>query len=511
MRCLSLACTGILCASAGVAQSSSPCAEHIRGLPLRGAGPIVRAGESCWRVERAHRLAVLVDNAAYFRALRAAFERAQQSIRILGWHFDPRTVLEPDANGYGESVGALLRRLSLTSPQLHIEVLIWDMALVISATRGFYPQRAREWFEDRVHFRLDRRHPRGACHHQKLVVVDDRLAFCSGSDLAPNRWDDPRHLDEEARRQLPSGKPYPPRHAATALFDGPAAVAIGELVRERWRRATGNTLGPGRGGADIWPAHVVPDMTDVPVAIARTAPCEAGREAVRENESLYLDSIRCARDLIYLENQYFASPLGAALAARLEERHGPEILVVCPRRAPNLIDRLTMDPPRDVLIERLRAADRHGRFHVFNPVTQQGRPIIVHSKISVIDDRLLRVGSANLNNRSMGFDTECDVAVDALRMPTARVGDACAAIRHFWHGLIAHHLECEPQEAARAIAREGSYAAAIRSLRSRGRKRLETFAPRPPNSIRAFVAELHLGDPSGTSDSFRPWRRRAAT
>ena len=480
--------------------------------PLHGAGPIVRAGENCWRVARAYRFAVLLDNEAYFSALRAAFERAQQSIRILGWQFDPRTVLEPDTNGEGESVGAMLRRLSAANPQLHIEVLIWDMALVISATRGFYPQRAREWFEDGVHFRLDRCHPCGACHHQKLVVVDDRLAFCSGSDLAPNRWDDMRHLDDEPRRQLPSGKPYPPRHAATALFDGPAAMAIGDLVRERWLRATGISLDltPG-GAADVWPAHVAVTVTEVAVAIARTAPCERGKEAVRENESLYLHSIAGARDCIYLENQYFSSPLiGNALAARLQARDGPEILVVCPSRAPNFTDRLTMDPPRDALIERLRAADRHGRLHVCNPVTRHGRSIIVHSKICVIDDRLLRVGSANLSNRSMGFDTECDIAIDALCVSTAHVGDVRAGIRQFWHGLISHHLQREPQEVARAIACEGSYAAAIRSLRDSGRNRLETFVAQRSNPIRRWVAELHLGDPSSTRNSFRPWRRRAA-
>ena len=30
-----------------------------------------------------------------------------------------------------------------------------------------------------------------------------------------------------------------------------------------------------------------------------------------------------------------------------------------------------------------------------------------------IDDTLLRIGSANINNRSMGFDTECDLSLEA--------------------------------------------------------------------------------------------------
>jgi len=471
--------------------------------------PVVRAGESCWRAELAHRFALLLDNEIYFSALHAALERAEQSIRILGWHFDPRTVLKPVAHGRGESLGSLLRRLSVTHPKLQIEVLIWDMALAISATRGFYPQRAREWFEDRVHFRLDRCHPCGASHHQKVVVIDDALAFCGGSDLAPNRWDSIRHLDDDPRRQLPSGELYPPRHAITAVFDGPAAAAMGQLVCERWQCATGKLLARDHGAADVWPAGVTPAMTHVTIGIARTAPCESGRPAVQEIERLYLDSIRCARNLIYLENQYFASPaIGAALAARLQGRHGPEILIVCPSRAPNFIDRLTMDPPRDVLIERLRAADRHGRLHVCSPATQRGQPIIVHSKLSIIDDRLLRVGSANLSNRSMGFDTECDVAVDAACAPNGPVGGVHKAIRELCHRLIAHHLQRKSEDVSRAIAREGSYGGALRSLQDESCSRLEPFVTGRMTGFRAFVAKYHLGDPANRRESFRPWRRR---
>jgi phosphatidylserine/phosphatidylglycerophosphate/cardiolipin synthase-like enzyme len=249
-------------------------------------------------------------------------------------------------------------------------------------------------------------------------------------------------------------------------------------------------------------------MTDVPIAIARTAPRQGKQEAVRENESLYLRAIRSARDYIYLENQYFSSiSIGDALAARLQARCGPEIVVVCPARSPNFLDGLTMDPPRDALVARLHAADRHGRFHVFSPVTQQGRPIIVHSKISVIDDRLLRVGSANLSNRSMGFDTECDIAVDALCAPAARVDVTCTAIRRFCHGLIGHHLQHDALTVAQAIEHEGSYAAGIRRLCDSRRNHLVRFVSRRPSAPRRWVAKLHLGDPANTSESFRPWRR----
>ena len=37
----------------------------------------------------------------------------------------------------------------------------------------------------------------------------------------------------------------------------------------------------------------------------------------------------------------------------------------------------------------------------------------VHAKLCIVDDELVRIGSANLCNRSMGLDAECDVTVEA--------------------------------------------------------------------------------------------------
>lgn len=471
---------------------------------------IAREGENCWRVARAERVALLVDNDAYFSALQSALYLAQRSIWVVGWQFDPRTVLQPTLDDTSPGLGALLRAISNKRPGLDIRVLIWDMPLPFVASRGFFHRSAQEWSEDGVHFRLDRHHARGGCHHQKLVVLDERLAFCGGSELTPNRWDTLRHHHRDSRRRLPSGVPYPPRHAVTALVDGQAAAALGELVRERWRRATGEILRTAEGRASIWPHQVPVWLADVQVAIARTAPARGLHAAIRENEALYMKAIGVAQSLIYLENQYFASPLiGDALAECLKAPQGPEVIVVGPRRGLSLMDRATMDPPRGALIERLRSADRHGRFHTFAPLTSGGRAIVVHSKVMIIDDRFLRIGSSNLNNRSMGFDTECDVAIDACLVPMQRFESVRRGISAFRDGLIGHYLECTGFAVAQAAQRQGCHARAIDSLRDIRRNHLQRVEPRRLGLLRALIAEFHLGDPEGIRDSFRPWRRRA--
>src|SRR5690606_27720400 len=151
---------------------------------------------------------------------------------------------------------------------------------------------------------------------------------------------------------------------------------------------------------------------------ARTEPARRERSAVRENEALHLDGIRRARRLIYFENQYFTSPLiAAALAERLREPEGPEVVLVTTGSSPSWFDRTTMDTARSEVLYRLEEADVHGRFTAFAPHTAGGKRIIVHAKVSIYDDEVLRIGSTNLNNRSLGFDTE--------RSEERRVGKQC--------------------------------------------------------------------------------------
>lgn len=514
--------------AAGVADRDGPVATA-DAPPSLPAWPLLRPGETCWRIERAERVAFLLDSAAYFAAAKAALLRAERSILLLGWDFDPRTRLRPDiapsgaAQGPPDAIGPLLHWLAARRPDLEIRVLIWNMPPLLGAARGFSPRRAAEWFRaapPNLRFRLDDALPAGACHHQKLLVVDNALAFCGGGDFAPNRWDTPRHADHDPRRRLPSGEEHEPRHEVMMMVDGPAAAALGELARARWLRATGerrpDSPRPTAPGSDPWPEDIRADLEEVPVGIARTEPAwyAPGRDGVRECEALHLAAIAAARRLIFLENQYFAAPrLAEALAARLAEPDGPEVVLVVSGRSPSYFDRMTMDAPRDALVARLRAADRHGRFHALAPRTAGGRAIIVHSKVAILDDRLLRVGSANLNNRSAGYDTECDLAIEAPEGPEgARVE---AAIRRFRARLIGHYLGLGAARAEAAIAAAGGLIGGIEALDASGGdgrrhdgRRLRPLRPDGPgNPFGALIAAFHLGDPTGAEDAWRPWRR----
>ncbi|GJE75720.1 phospholipase D-like domain-containing protein [Methylorubrum suomiense] len=470
----------------------------------------LRPGVTCWRRERAHRAAVLHDGAAYFAAARGALVKAQKTITLIGWSFDPRVRLLPSAGDpdSDQTLADLLRALKAARPDLTIRILIWDMPWPISAGNDHTPESVRASLGPGIDFRIDNTLPFGACQHQKILVIDDAVAFCGGSDFEVNRWDTPAHRDRDPRRRLPSGEDYPPRHDVMMLVDGPAAGALADLARERWRRATGEVLAPptpAERGVDPWPETVAPLLTEVEVALSRTEPAQDGRDAVAENAALYLATIRGAREFLYLENQYLASPVVAdALRARLAEPDGPEIVIVLSERSPNGFDQLTMDSARRGLIKGLRRADRHGRLRVVAPHTPKGQPILIHSKVAIIDHRFLRIGSTNLNNRSFGYDTECDLSIEL------RADDAAgrAALDRVLHALLGHHGGCPSDTFAQAYAERGTLRAVIDDPALMPSPRLCTLVPSHRGPIARLVEAYHLGDPAGSEDAWRPWRRR---
>ena len=477
------------------------------GVGKGSAESWLRPGLTCWRQERAGRVAVLHDGAAYFAAAHAALSKARRSITLIGWSFDPRSRLLPgDSPDAGETLAELLRRLKAARPDLAIRILIWDMPWPISAGNDHTPDSVRASLGPEIDFRIDGTLPFGACQHQKILVVDDRIAFCGGSDFEVNRWDTPAHRDRDPRRRLPSGEDYPPRHDVMMLVDRSAATALAELARERWRRATGETFPFAEPDHDPWPETLAPHLTDVAVGIARTDPPFGGRPAVTESAALYCASIRAAERFIYLENQYLASPVVAeALAARLAEPDGPEIVIVLSERSPSGFDRLTMDSARRGLIRGLRRADRFGRLRIVAPHTEKRRPILVHAKVAIIDERLLRIGSTNLNNRSFGYDTECDLAVEV----PPEDAEARAAVRRLLVRLLAHHGGCPPDVFAQAFEARGSLRAVLDDPRLMPSPRVCPLVPSRRGPVARLVEAFHLGDPVSPADAWRPWRRRA--
>lgn len=464
-----------------------------------GSSPILVPGHTCWRIEPAERSAFLVDGEAYFQAFREAALRAKHSIMIVGWDIDTQVELVRETSAtsemptkLGEFLVALLRRRR----RLRVSVLNWDYAVIYALERQWMPTAEPGWRRHRrLWYQVDDHHPVGASHHQKLVVIDDAVAFVGGLDLSKSRWDTREHLSQNPRRVDADGVVYAPFHDVQMMVSGDAASALGDLARNRWFNATGRRLSapPPRSVEEVWPPRVNPDLTECPVAIMRTQPRYEELEEQREIEQAYLSAIKRARRSIYIESQYFtAQVISRALAQRLSEHDGPDVVLVLRQHCDGWLERRTMDSLRAQLLHEVELADHYGRLRVYAPVVPGeagAEPVAVHSKLLIVDDEFVCIGSANVSNRSMGFDTECNLAVEAGGQ--ARVQSAVAAFRN---GLLAEHLGVDPEVVANQIQTCGSLAAATDALRGGGRTLADDcFEAMPPSD--AMIPEHALVDP----------------
>jgi phosphatidylserine/phosphatidylglycerophosphate/cardiolipin synthase-like enzyme/membrane protein DedA with SNARE-associated domain len=466
--------------------------------------PLLTPGRNCWRIEKSSRLAFLVDGDAYFSAVRAAIARARRSVFILGWDIDSRMRLRPfGANdGLPEELGDFLNEVVKRRRDLHMYVLSWDFAMVFALDREWLPIYKLDWrTHRRLHFHLDDKHPLGASHHQKVVVIDDAVAFLGGLDLTHDRWDTPEHACNQPGRCDPDGKRYRPYHDVQVIVDGGAARALGELCRERWNRVSKRRPPEvDRSSAnDPWPPGLAPEITNVDVAISRTDPGYATGHPVDEIRHLYVDAIAAAKRSMYLENQYFSSSVvGAALAGRLREAEGPDIVVVSRRVEEGWLEERTMGVLRARLHRQLKEADAGGRYRLYCPEVpglEMPDLLNVHSKVLAVDDELVSVGSANFSNRSMGFDTECNIAIEARG--EERIRRAVAGLRN---RLLAEHLGTDAETVGAEIARQGgSLVKAIEALKRPGRT-LEPIEPHVSPEIDALVPASAVVDPERPMD-----------
>lgn len=468
--------------------------------------PIVVEGRNCWRIARADKARMIVDAADYYALLERLMEGAKERILLIGWDFDPRIALRPDARGQGEPLGDLLLRLAHRQPGRDIDILRWNFGgLKHFAVPRILAMILRWKLTRAISFRLDSAHPLGCSHHQKVAVFDDHLAVCGGIDVGSARWDTRDHIDDDPRRTLPDGKPYMPWHDSTMILAGPVGNALADLGNERWKRATKKPLRDVKGDGENWPDDLEPDFRGVDVAISRTRAKYQDSGEIREIEQLYLDMIAAAKRFIYFENQYFTcGKIAAAIAERLNEDDPPEFVMVMPETADGWLEQMAMDAARVQLVREVAKA-RHGdRLRVYFPRTKAGEAIYVHAKTAIVDDRTIRIGSSNMNNRSMGLDSECDVTIDAGLSANRGIEPTITRLRE---ALIAEHLGVAPEDVAREFAYTDSLIRTIEALRGKGRSLalLDLVSPGP---LDEYIADNELLDPTSPDAMFEGFAER---
>lgn len=467
-----------------------------------------------WRYAKVDRAAVIIDAADYFAAMQAAMLKAKYRVFLIGWDFDTRIHLAEGRrwwqrgwkNTYPARLGGFISWLVRHRPTLEVRILKWSFGLFKFVIRGSMWWDLLRWARHRrIDFKFDSAHPTGCSHHQKIAILDNRLAVCGGIDITIERWDTREHKEDEPGRKTPRGTRYEPWHDASMMMEGEIADAFSELGRDRWERAGGKPLLPVKPRSEsLWPEGLVANFENVEVGIARTRAAHREWDKVEEIEHLFVEHIRRARKFIYAESQYFASrAICEAIVERLHEDDPPEIVVVHPETADGWLEQQAMDHARAELVRCIEEADDHGRFSIWCPSTGE-TPIYVHAKIMIVDDEIFRIGSANLNNRSMGLDSECDVFIDCARKGNEHAQDAIRDIRY---SLLAEHCGLDENEVGTLLSRYGSMAAMIDHTTTKGGRNLTRYHPPDLNEAEETLAKSGLLDPEDPEDMFEPFAK----
>uniref|UniRef100_UPI001CB9594B phospholipase D-like domain-containing protein n=1 Tax=Tateyamaria sp. syn59 TaxID=2576942 RepID=UPI001CB9594B len=134
------------------------------------------------------------------------------------------------------------------------------------------------------------------------------------------------------------------------------------------------------------------------------------------------------------------------------------------------------------------------------PVAEGGTHIYVHAKVVIMDDRLLRVGSSNLNNRSMGFDTECDLSIEAEDDDDPELRASIVGLRN---DLLAEHLGVSNDVVEKTLLENGgSLVQTIDGLKGEGRSFISFEPPEFGDLEEEVLGENELFDPESVSNSW---------
>ena len=403
------------------------CAHHRRRLRRIGWSHALDPPAGGWAAgdpppRHGNSVEILIDGSQALPVIAEELKQARSHVHLTGWYFSPDFALVRE----GEQV-VLRNLLAELAERIDVRVLAWAGAPLplFRPSRGdVRTMREQLVGRTRIQCALDPKERPMHCHHEKTIVIDDRVAFVGGIDLTSetgDRYDTNAH---PARASLGW-------HDASARIEGPAVGDVAEHFRMRWREVTDETLAPVR------PSQ--PGDGAVEIQVVRTVPehvySALPRGDFRVIES-YLRAIQAAQHFIYLENQFLWSPeIAAALHDKLAQPPSPDfrIVLVLPSKPTS-----GADDTRGVLAELIEQDDDAGQVLACTLYARSGSttdPVYVHAKIGIIDDAWLTLGSANLNEHSLFNDTEMNVVAHDSEL-------ARQTRRRLW----AEHLELTDEE-----------------------------------------------------------------
>ena len=394
--------------------------------------PVVEVGRNAYVSASTDQSALLIDARNYYRALYAALEQAQHYAIVSGWQFESGLQLlrGEDAKRAVHPVKLVefLSALCEERPHLTIYLLAWDFSVVYAKDREWGTAEKFTAAHPRIRFQWDTHPVVGGSHHQKFVVVDGAVGFVGGIDLCDARWDDSDHRSEHPDRVNVVGDPCKPYHDVQACFTGEIVDSLVRVFTDRWALEAGERLSLPSADATVRARFDLERLSDgcaehictTHASLSRTrVDARAEPERIGEIFSMFADAISAARRLIYAETQYFTSrSVAKMMITRMQDTSLPklEIVVFLPHGADSAMERMALEDTQEEVLSALMltAFETGHQLRLLYPASRGAdgteTATFIHSKILIVDDQFLMVGSPNLCERSIALDSELAIA-----------------------------------------------------------------------------------------------------
>jgi phosphatidylserine/phosphatidylglycerophosphate/cardiolipin synthase-like enzyme len=387
---------------------------------------------------------LFVDGADALPRMAEEISAAKRHVHVAGWFFSPDFQM-------GAGGPTLRTLLADAAERVDVRVLAWAGAPLPL----FHPdrrevRRTRDVLTGgtRISMALDAKERPLHCHHEKLVIVDDEVAFVGGIDLTSFEGQRLDHSEHPPRDE-------PGWHDACFRLEGPIVADVAAHFLLRWRELADDAPPDPRRAAPIDGGLQAQLVRTVPERIYHGLP--AGEFSIAES---YVRALRFAERFVYLESQFlWSTELVSILVRKLREppRDDFRVVALLPAHPNNGTD--DTRGQLGVLVDAAKEGGDGSRFLACTlyQAGPGGKPVYVHAKVGIVDDRWLTVGSANLNEHSLFNDTEVNVVVcdeqlaraarlrlwsEHLERPVEELdGDPARVIDEVWRPLAEQNAE----------------------------------------------------------------------
>lgn len=393
----------------------------------------------------ASKISFTVDGDLTFRTMYKKMDAAEQSICISNYDLYSELPLIRESsvdlsNGKGRVMSQtkssqtlldlLLRK---ASRGVRIKILIWQPRLIIRILPGakkrgmdgrmdgikILSKKIKDLgLQNQLTIRLDKTSPsKTGGHHEKIMIIDNKIGFCGGFDLSQGKWDTSNHEYSNDLRD----KNSEPWHDLHGIIEGPVISDLTYHFEQRWNYSLSGNVNSIHDVKFPYIQNTKTNGSHQIIALRTWKKVNHISDILRWYSSMF----RSAKNGIYIENQFAFQygPIAQLLVRRLKQQDQLKVIIVLPFQpnlpgfARSIITKISInDILRNLNVLQKTFPDRVKIYSLLSQDHHRGhrlKQVYVHSKLLIVDDKWITIGSANMDKNGFRDSTEFNLGISS--------------------------------------------------------------------------------------------------